>query len=229
MKISNLPRVLLVGFALVAVIGLGLVSRGQGARPQLPKGSWTFAAGPQVGIAYKSLPVDVFRIRTNAAKGLTIESVSLSNRSKQDVKEVKLHWYLKEKSQTQILAQGHTAFFDVALPVGGRVTIDYPIVSFDKISKSLIKDGILSGDYRIEVVVAAIQFADGSRWTPSNPGSIKLAHAFALPPDPGCQNQNCAWNGATSSYICIESEGSYCSVTGQGSSCTAERCPGLGD
>jgi hypothetical protein len=227
MKISNISlrgRIVLVGVALVAVSGLSLISRGQGARPQLPKGSWTFVAGPQVGIAYKSFPVDVFSVRTNASQGLTVRSVSLLNRSQQDVKEVKLHWYLTEKSQKQTLAQGDTAFFDVALPVGGRVAIDHSIVSFDKISKPLVSDGVLSGDYRITVVVAALRFADGSKWTPTNPGPIRLAHAFSLAPDPGCQHQNCVWNGASSSYACTAAEGSYCSVTDQGQSCTVSRC-----
>jgi hypothetical protein len=232
MRITNLPRfvrVMLVGGALVAVTGVGLISRGQTARPQLPKGKWMFTAGPQVGIAYKSVPVDVYKVKTNAAEGLTVGSVSLHNRSLQDVKEVKLHWYLKEKSQTNILAKGDTGFFDVTLPAGGRLPIDYPLVSFENLSKTLVKDGVLSGDYRIEVVVSALTFADGSKWSLSNPRPVKFAHAVSLALDPGCQNQNCAWNGEAGSYVCVGSDGSFCSVGGQGSQCTAERCPGLGD
>jgi hypothetical protein len=232
MRISNLPRsvrVMLVGGALVAVAGVGLISHGQVARPKLPRGSWTFSAGPQKGIAYKSVPVDVFKVSTKASEGLTVGSVSLHNRSLQDVKEVKLHWYLKEKSQKNILAEGDTGFFDVTLPAGGRLPIDYPIVSFEKLSKTLVKDGVLSGDYRIEVVVAALSFADGSKWTSSNPGPVRLAHAFSLAPDPGCQNQGCVWNGAEGSYVCGANDGSFCSVGSQGQSCTESRCPGLGD
>jgi hypothetical protein len=220
---------MLIGGVLVALAGVGLISRGQGAaRPKLPKGKWTFSAGPQVGIAHRYVPVDVFKVNTSATQGLTIKSVSLVNRSVQDVKEVKLHWYLKEKSQSNILAQGDTDFFDVTLPAGARLAIDYPIVSFEKLSKTLTTDGVLSGDYRLEVVVGALNFTDGTKWTLSNPGSIKLAHAVSLAPDPGCQNQGCAWNGEAGSYQCNPNTGSFCSVGNQGGDCTESRCP-LGD
>lgn len=233
MRIPNLPRfvrVLVLGGVLVAIAGVGLISRGQGgARPRLPKGSWTFSAGPQKGIAHKYVPVDVFKVNSKANQGLTIGNVSLFNRSEQDVKEVKLHWYLKEKSQKNNLAEGDTDFFDVTLPAGARLAIDYPIVSFENLSKTLTSDGVLNGDYRLEVVVAALSFNDGSKWTVSNPGAIKLAHAVSLAPDPGCQNQSCVWNGISNSYVCAASEGSYCSVGSQGTECTESRCPGLND
>lgn len=232
MRITNLPRivrVMLIGGALVAVAGVGLISRGQTARPKLPQGNWTFAAGPQAGVGHRLVPVDVFKVRTNSSQGLTVGSVSLFNRGEQDVKEVKLHWYLKEKSQKQTLAEGDTDFFDVTLPAGGRLAIDYPIVSFEKLSKKLTNGGILSGDYRIEVVVAALSFADGSKWTLSNPGPIRLAHALSFVPPSGCQDQGCVFNGTSGSYVCGPNTGTYCSVTDQGQSCTETRCPGMGD
>ena len=233
MKILNFSRsvrVIAFGAVLVALTGVGLISRGQGqagqgARPQLPKGAWTLQAGPQAGTKYVTLPVDVFKVKTNAAQGLTVGSVSLFNRSLQDVKEVKLHWYLKEKSQKTILAEGDTDFFNVTLPSNSRVAIDYPIVSFDKLSKSLTNDGVLTGNYRIEVVVADLNFTDGSKWNFKTSAPVKLNHALNLTFDPGCQNQGCTWNGVTSSYICTGSEGSFCSVGSQGQSCTEERCP----
>jgi hypothetical protein len=113
MRTSNLQplvRVMVIVCALAAVAGVGQSSRGQGSRSKLPTGNWTFSAGPQVGVGYRSLPVDVFEVKTNAARGLAVESVSLFNRSLQEVKEVKLHWYLKEKSQEQTLAEGDTEF-----------------------------------------------------------------------------------------------------------------------
>lgn len=234
MKISNfsrLVRVIAFGAVLVALTGVGLISRGQvgrtgqGAHVQLPKGNWTFSAVPQVGTKYITLPVDVFKVKTNAAQGLTIESVSLFNRSLQNVKEVRLHWYLKEKSQKNILAEGDTDFFNVTLPAGGRVAIDYPIVSFDKLSRNFTKDGALTGDFRIEVVVADLNFTNGSKWNFKTSGPVKLNHALSILPDPGCQGQGCVWNGAEGSYACGALEGSFCSVTGQGQSCTVERCP----
>jgi hypothetical protein len=228
---KSLVRVMFVVFALVAVAGVALISRGQGARSKLPKGNWTFSAGPQVGVGYRSMPIDVFRVKTKAAQGLTVESVSLFNRSFQDVKEVKLHWYLKEKSQKQTLAEGDTAFFDVALPAGDRLVIDYPVVSFDRLYQPLMRGGVLSGEYRIEVVVNAITFVDGSKWTPRNPGEVKLAHAVSRRVDGGCQNSGCFWSGPSESYFCGSNDGSSCLAGGHGDGvfCMETRCPGLDD
>jgi hypothetical protein len=217
--------------ALVAVAGVALISRGQGARSKLPTGNWTFSAGPQVGAGYRSLPVDVFSVKTHAARGLAVESVSLFNRSQQDDKEIKLHWYLKEKSQKQILAEGDTEFLEVALPAGGRLAVDYPIVSFDKLSKPLMHDGVISGNYRLEVVVNAISFVDGSKWTPSDSGAIKLAHAASPRVDGGCANTSCSWSGQSESYFCGSNDGSGCRAGGSGDAvwCIETRCPGLND
>lgn len=158
-------------------------------------------------------------------------SVSLFNHSLQEVKEVKLHWYLKEKSQKQTLAEGDTEFLEVALSARGRLAIDYPIVSFDRLSKPLMHDGFLSGNYRIEVVVNAITFVDGSKWTPSNPGAVKFAHVSSSPVSDDCPNQGCAWSGPSESYYCAGNQGSSCLAGGHGDGvfCIETRCPGLID
>ena len=147
---TNSKSIIVAIATLLTALPFALRSHSQTVRVELPKGKWTFSAGPYSKAEHRSMPVDVVKVRTNAAQGLTVESVSLLNRSDKDVRAVKLHWYLTEKSQPQILLKGDTEFLALKLLSGKELEINYPVVSFDKIYRPLLRDGVLRGDYRID-------------------------------------------------------------------------------
>jgi len=107
---TNSKSIIIAIATLLTALPFALRSHSQTVRVELPKGKWTFSAGPYSKAEHRSMPVDVVKVRTNAAQGLTVESISLLNRSDKDVRAVKLHWYLTEKSQPQILLKGDTEF-----------------------------------------------------------------------------------------------------------------------
>jgi hypothetical protein len=223
MRTSNLKplvRVMFIVCVLAVVAGAALIPRGQGTPSKLPPGNWTFSAGPYSGAGYRSLPVRVFSVTTNAARGLTIESVSLFNRSSKDIRGVKVHWYLKEQSQQQTLLEGDTELPEVNLPAGSRLAIDHPVVSFERIYKSLMRGGVLEGNYRIDVAVNEINFVDGSRWIIGEPGLLKFAHVSTVPVV-ACMDYACQFDGE--SFHCVPSKGEKC-VDGGAGMCTTEAC-----
>ena len=147
--------------ALTALAGAGMIVKSQANADRVPPGKWTFAAGPYFGSDYESIPVDVFRVTTNAAKGLTVTSVGLHNKDTRDVTGVRMRWYLKDKDQNgRILLEGETPLIDVSVSAGKGKMLDYPVVSFAGIYKSLVSKWSLSGNFRIEIAVCEVRYAD---------------------------------------------------------------------
>lgn len=144
------------------VMSGSLATNGQQKRSLLPTGNWTLSAGPYSGSGHESVPVDVFSVTTDAAGGLTVTSVSLFNRSSRDVSAVKLHWYLKEEEQSQALLEGDTQLIDIDVPAGKEQVLSFPVVSFARVSKSLLRGGKLTGNYRLEIAVSEVNYADAS-------------------------------------------------------------------
>lgn len=224
MRILKLRSVSAVPVVVMLVAaGFLLSGKSQVARTKLPAGNWTFSAGPYFGPGYDVTPIDVQGVTTSAARGLSIERVSLLNRTSKQLKEVTLRWYLREKSRNMQLLEGETEVIEIGLPAGKQQQISYPVVSFAKIYRPFLKNGVLEGEFRIEVVVARATFADGSQWKLGDLKFSKANHS-RLSTTEGCQKQGCKWNGPESSYICTANEGTYCSVTEGGQSCTESRC-----
>lgn len=221
LRLRPFVRVLFVICALVAVAGAGLIRRGQGAPFKLPPGNWTLSAVPHSSARNRSLPVRVFSVTMNAARGLSIGSISVFNRSSKDIRYLKVHWSVKEQSQEQTLLEGDTELSEVMLPAGSRLAIDHPIVSFAKIYQPLMRNGVLEGNYTIDIAVNEVKFVDGTKWTIAESGSIKFAHA-PLAPCYGCTNTSCRWNPVDHTYYCGPNEGTNCRL--QGEECTTEAC-----
>jgi hypothetical protein len=176
----------------------------QGKLP--PPGNWTLSVGVSTRPGNDSIPVDVYSVLTEADKGLTATKVSLLNRDSKDVTAVKLHWYLNEtKNPGVLLLEGETQFIGIDLPAGENRELNFPVVSFAKIYKPLLRNGVLSGNYRIDIAVSEIKYADETSWKVGNPSrqdSFMAAHKRVGMPD--CQNQGCVWNGdpGVQSYQC---------------------------
>jgi hypothetical protein len=229
MKLPIRTVVLTVLSLVVALAAVTHGSLGSNAQTQLPPGKWTFAAGPYSGPGYESIPVDVFSVTTRVDRGLTTNSVGLKNRTTKDVVSVRLHWYLTDIGQGRLVREGETPLVGVDLPAGKQQALNYPVASFAKILKPLLKGGSLSGNYRLEIAVSEVQYADEVSWLMGEPNAFRVKAAYRQPLFEGCQSQGCVYNAEAGSYICAAHDGTYCSVGNNGNSCTESRCPGLLD
>lgn len=130
----------------------------------IPLGKWSLAVRPYIGNGWDSIPVDVTSVTTEARKGLTADKVLLRNLSSRRVTGLKLQWYLKEKQQNALLLRDETPFINVDIPAAGDLRLEYPVVTFAKIYKPLLRGGELAGNYVLEIAVGNIVYEDGSSW-----------------------------------------------------------------
>ena len=106
--------------------------------------------------------------------------VGLQNRASKPVSGVKLAWSLStEESSEAILQRGETSIIDLDSTFQSRGThiLDFttvPVVAFDKIHKPFVKNGILTGQFRIDVVVSEVVYTDGSTWKRSDLTNVPL-------------------------------------------------------
>jgi hypothetical protein len=194
--------------ALVAALFIvGDKSKGQSqtdAADVLPGGNWTLSSHPFMGPGYYSRPVVVTGVVSNLSG--TVARVMLENNSSKAVSAVRLEWYLTtEQDRSLVLQQGETPFVTPsgALPPGKYRELKFPIVSFAKIYRPLLRNNVLTGDYRIEIAVAEVQYEDGSSWTASQEKGKSVvadaAHATRLPQCPG---QKCQLQSGGKVYTC---------------------------
>lgn len=150
----------------------------QAAPTALPQGTWTFSSGPYSGPDATSLPVDVYSVTTEADKGLLTTSVSLHNRTAKDVAAVKLRWILKDTDSGNMLLDGETGSVGVAVAAGKRQVLRYPVVSFAKIARTLAGRSPLKGNYRLEILVSEVTYADETARKIISRRRAKLRHTL---------------------------------------------------
>src|ERR1041385_2420659 len=199
----------------------------QQSKPILPPGNWTLACGPR---RTPGEVVDLYSVSTDAAKGLTVTEVSLENRSTQEVAAVKIGLKLYERSNRQtVLLSGETPdFLGVALAPGEKRVITFPVLSFSKIYRPLLRGGKLEGQYKIELWVTDVKFEapnpdQGDRrvnllvssWHGNaNTRVVKVISRPATPKDDfGCPNQECGWSNQDQCEKCYGETGSTCAWT----------------
>jgi hypothetical protein len=154
-------KVILALSLLLIVTGSWLATHAQSDNAGLPPGKWTFSAGPYSGANRDASPVQVYSVTTDADKGLMVSRVTLVNKSTKGITGVRLHWYLSEaQNPDRILLEGDTDLIGTWLAVGRGKVLSYPVVSFAKVHKPLLKKGGLSGDYRLEIAVGEVKYED---------------------------------------------------------------------
>lgn len=183
----------------------------------LPRGTWGFSAGPTARPGY---PVDVPSVTSDACRGLAVTKVQLKNRSAKTVVAVRLTWDVVERSNpNHTLLQGQTSLIWLKAPLraGEEVALEHPIIAFADIAASWLApgSGALSGEYRLQVSVSEVVYADGSRWTKAmEPAHSALGEASPTPraSSMGCPHQGCFWNPQYECYTCRTSEGFGCTI-----------------
>jgi hypothetical protein len=134
---------------------------------QLPPGKWTYSASPYTGPGYDASPVVVTSVGTDGAPSLSTRIVRVENRSSRPVAAIKLKWTLTTIQKPDfILQKGETERLTSpdGFPAGKTRVLKHVVASFSELSKPLLKQGKLEGNYLLTVAVAEIFFADGSTW-----------------------------------------------------------------
>jgi hypothetical protein len=160
---------LMIALTLLAGITMAAqAQQGAGDAPQLPRGKWSVSMGPYMNPGYESLPIRVVSVTSEIEGGLRVSQVAVENRTSQKLTAVKLAWYLSTTETPEvILRQGETRLLELPPGIQSNETRDilFSVVSFAKVYKPLLKGGVLSGKYRIQIAVSDARFDDGSSWT----------------------------------------------------------------
>lgn len=91
-----------------------------------------------------------------------VVGVTLLNAARQPVETVALKWSLVNADSEAVVAHGLTDSFGVDIDARRARKVKCPYVNFAKISRPLVKNGALAGNFRIEFGVNSARFADGS-------------------------------------------------------------------
>lgn len=146
---------------------------GQGSsstKRDLPLGDWSVACRPALEPGFV---VDAYYVTTDGSKGNTVTKVGLWNRSEKAVTAVKLGWRLfREDAPYTTLLNGETPLLGVTLSANERREVEFPVVSFAKASKGLLKNGEVNGNFIIEVTVTNYLFEDQSGEKISRGGKV---------------------------------------------------------
>jgi hypothetical protein len=230
--------------SLLLFLGLGLcvlyatISYSRIDSEQLPRGEWTLGFHPYLREGYNKVPVVVSSVTSKLDGGATVTGVGMLNRSGKRVGAVKFSWYLStDEDPTSVLLHGETPLVALSggLPANGKSQAEFPVVSFAKIYKPLLKEGVLTGHFRIEIGVTEIIYEDGSTW-PAGRGSqsatLRDSRAVAFTKtvardinldDDFCPKQNCVIDSGGGGYSCQSSSSNeYC--TNNVTSCTNSIC-----
>lgn len=210
----------------------------------LPPGPWSVSCGPR--LKQRGRIVDLYKVGSSVLTGITVSDVWLENRSKQDVAGVKIAWRVYDTSQeATTLLQGETpGFLAVPLSAGENRKVSYPVVSFAKVYRPLLRGrSELQGNYRIEVWVSDVRLTNET----GEEGLAAFAHVKKVnsrtdtaaafvevksEPAPteddefGCQNQQCSWNNQKNCYTCGAGTGGTCKWFNC-TYCEDGRCPGF--
>jgi hypothetical protein len=219
-KVSSLSF-LALAFCFTIALSVGFSGGKAEPKPQLPSGNWTLSTHPYRGAGYDSLPVGVISVTSNA-KG-NIIGVGLRNRSASPVAAVKLSWVLTDKQNASVLLQGETDFIQIAggLPAHEKRQVEFPVFSFARSVRPLVRDGALSGDFRVDVAVSEARYDDETGWLWKGPSEAVFVKAVSgVSSLNKCPNQKCSLTGGA--YECQTSLGEYC--TNHVSTCTNTIC-----
>jgi len=211
----------------------------QNNKPDLPAGKWGLSCAPS---KTRGAVVDLYAVGTDSSKGFTVSDIWLENRSSQDVAAVKIGWKLYERSAPQtVLLTGETPdFLGVALASGEKRVVNFPVLSFAKIYRPLLRGNKLEGRYKIELWVTEVTFdvANANQrngplataWTASSKVHVREVSSRPVTSedddDLGCQNQECDFYIPDNCYKCVSSMGSTCAWSNC-SYCKNSRCQGL--
>jgi hypothetical protein len=155
-----------------------------------PLGQWSASFIPDFSRNSSNSPVVITGTSTlmgNAQwRNLQLTHVTLKNYSSKTVLGVQLKWFVTTRAkQTRILPPpGYTGTFEAHLQPGDSQRVESPLVKFSQAVKYLVKNGILEGDFLVQLRMYQVEFDDGTSWNDDWGG-----------PKPGERGER--WQGAT--------------------------------
>jgi hypothetical protein len=135
--------------------------------PKLPPGNWSLSAHPYFGWDYRDLPVVVYKVTSEARAGVGVTKVGIKNTTDKVVTAVKFGWILyADEDRNKVLQQGRTPLLGLPtdLAAGDSRVLIYPVVSLFAVYKPLLKDGVLNGNFDVEIVVDEVHYTDETTW-----------------------------------------------------------------
>jgi hypothetical protein len=147
-----------------------------------PSGHWVAAALPDKSQRLDSaVPVIVRNTMSLTATGkftnLIVAGVTVVNRSYKPVKDIRLKWALIAIEDQSSVAEGYTVTFGINLGARSGRKVACPYINFAKVSKPLVKNGALEGEFHLQVSLGSVSFLDGSVWNDTD--KPQLSHASA--------------------------------------------------
>jgi hypothetical protein len=174
---------------------------------EAPRGKWQIAAhGDSSQRVVADAPVQVEHVQSLLGGGkwanLIVRKVGIKNTARKSVRSVKLKWIISTE-EVPVVLDGYTSSFDVEIPTQGARDIELPpVINFLALSKPLVKDGKLDGDFLLSLRVSEVTFDDGSTW--EDEGAFKLVKASYRPPasaQTSCMNSICG-TGSHGEFVC---------------------------
>jgi len=148
-----------------------------------PPGNWLVTAVPD-GVQKKDngTPIKVINTISLTATGkltnLIVVGVTLLNSLHQPVQRIALKWSIVDVDKQAILAHGRTGSFEIDLDARRARKMKCPSVSFAKVSKELVRNGVLEGNFQLQIGVDSARLADGSSWENQE---VREFHHSSLP------------------------------------------------
>jgi hypothetical protein len=129
-------------------------------------GKWGVSWGPYADPDANSLPVRVIGVTGAHKRGVSITKCEVSNYSGKTASALKFGWQLRSGQESDpVVLAGITPWVGVGeLADKERRTIEYPVFVLERDATPVVRDGVLTGHFHVDVLVREIQYEDGSAW-----------------------------------------------------------------
>ncbi len=177
---------------------------------EAPGGKWQVAArGDANQRLAEDAPAAVGRVQSLLGGGkwmnLIVRKVDIRNNSLKTVRSVQLRWIIST-DEVPVVLDGYTPSFDVAIPSKDARELELPpVVDFLALSKPLVKNGTLDGNFLLSLRVSKVTFEDGAIW--EDEGTFKILKASYRPRTPApaqtsCMNSICGVGPVHGEAVC---------------------------
>lgn len=151
-------------------------------------GKWKLQTSPDFKQADDpSAPVIITYVNMFFGQGkyaglVKILEAKIENRSQKLTQSIQLRWVIVSPEEPEtVLLEGLKSFPEVRVEANSTSLVDIPPVYFNKIVKPLLKDGGLTGTFRLMVGVEEVRFADGTAWRRTQQAAfLKIASVAQL-------------------------------------------------
>ena len=176
--------------------------------PEAPGGTWQVAAhGDSNQRDVADAPVQVDNVQSIIGGGkwanLIVRKVGIKNTTRKSVRSVKLKWVLS-MDEIPVVLDGYTPSLSTEIPTEGVRDIELPpVINFLALTRHLVKDGKLDGNFLLSLRVSEVTFGDGSTWEDKVKFKmVKAAYRSPAPAQTSCMNSICGVGAVYGEAVC---------------------------